>query len=414
MSTVSLEPLSAADWQRLRNLFDQAVALPPETRTRWLDNLGRDDPAMARQLRELLLAEETPAAALDSPAVDILRQPDDPMAAGSPTSMLAPGEQFGSRYQILRLLGVGGMGAVYEAFDRTLGIKVALKIIRPDFASDPLLGAELEARFKRELLLARQISHKNIIRIHDLGEIEGTWYITMALIEGADLARILDGAGRLPQERALHLARQIAEGLAAAHDAGVAHRDLKPSNILVDVHDRAVITDFGIARTLTRTPGAPGEAPDDLAGSFGYMAPEQWAGRPADQRADVYAFGLILSEMLVGPSAAVTSPPLPPRHRDPTVPRRVDAVIARCLRANPNERYPSGAALAAALRGLDPLTAIEGRGGRGAPACPPSPGGGRPLRALACSSLALWPSSRCRAAPRPSNRTPLNRIPWCS
>ena len=161
----------------------------------------------------------------------ILPAPSSPTAGGGATR-LAPGQTFGQRYQIIRLLGAGGMGAVYHVWDSELNLPLALKVIRPD--PNPLATQELERRFKRELVLARQVTHTNVIRIHDLGEIDGIKYITMPFVPGTDLARLLKKEGTLPVIRALPIARQIASGLRAAHEVGVVHRDLKPANILID------------------------------------------------------------------------------------------------------------------------------------------------------------------------------------
>src|SRR5262249_39659155 len=157
---------------------------------------------------------------------------------------------FGHRYHVIRLLGIGGMGAVYQAWDSELGVAVAIKVIRPEATVDPAAAADVERRFKRELVLARQGTHKNVARTHDLGEINGIKYITMRYVDGSDLATTLRHAGQLATSRALHIARGIVAGLAAAHKAGVVHRDLKPANIMIEADSgEAVIMDFGIARS---------------------------------------------------------------------------------------------------------------------------------------------------------------------
>ena len=144
------------------------------------------------------------------------------------------GQQVGARYTIIRMLGTGGMGAVYQAFDHELGVAVAIKVIRPAAQSDATAAKELEQRFKRELVLARQVTHKYVVRIHDLGEIDGIKYLTMPFVEGETLAQLLRQAGTLPLARAIQIAQQIAQGLAAAHEKGVVHRDLKPENIMIE------------------------------------------------------------------------------------------------------------------------------------------------------------------------------------
>src|SRR4051812_46938744 len=151
----------------------------------------------------------------------------DPEAGHGP---LTPGQAFGSRYHIIRILGMGGMGAVYHAWDAELGVAVAIKIIRPEIMADPATAAEVGRRFKRELLLARQVTHKNVVRIHDLGEIDGIKYITMPYVDGADLSTIRLRDGKMPVSRVLRIARSVIGGLVEAHKAGVVHRDLKPAN----------------------------------------------------------------------------------------------------------------------------------------------------------------------------------------
>src|SRR4029078_5474102 len=212
------------------------------------------------------------------------------------SGLFAPGFAFGGRYRIIRLIGAGGMGAVYKGGDEELGVAVAIKVIRPEVLADSRTSADLERRFKRELLLARQVTHKNVVRIHDLGEVEGMKYITMPFIQGSDLARILKTRGKLPVSEALPLAKQIVAGLQAAHEAGVVHRDLKPANIMVD-EGRALIMDFGIARSTAEGGGTVAGA---VVGTLEYMAPEQAMARPVDHRADIYAVGLILHDALVG------------------------------------------------------------------------------------------------------------------
>jgi len=277
---------------------------------------------------------------------------------------LRPGQNFGPRYHIIKMLGAGGMGAVYQAWDEELGVALAVKVIRPEVAADPEVADDLQNRFKRELLLARQVTHKNVVRIHDLGELDGIKYITMPYVQGSDLATILKRQKKLPVRRALALARQIVAGLEAAHEAGVVHRDLKPANIMVDAEDHALIMDFGIARSAKT--GA-GTALGAVVGTIEYMAPEQARGQRVDHRADIYSFGLILSDMLVGrrhtPGADTAVAELvhrmqkaPPslRSSDPTIPEALDRIVARSVDLEPSGRYQTTADLAADLGQLDP------------------------------------------------------------
>ena len=213
-------------------------------------------------------------------------------------AVLPPGQQFGPRYTIIRLLGSGGMASVYQAWDETLGTAVALKLIRVEATTPRAELRQLEDRFKRELKLARQVTHPNVVRIHDLGDVDSTLYLTMEYVQGADLATLLQREPRLPLPRVLLLARQIAAGLAAAHKAGIVHRDLKPANVMVDAQDHALLMDFGIARS---TAGATiNTMPGSLIGTLDYMAPEQARGEPTDERTDLYALGVILYQMLTG------------------------------------------------------------------------------------------------------------------
>jgi serine/threonine protein kinase/tetratricopeptide (TPR) repeat protein len=276
--------------------------------------------------------------------------------------LFAPGYRFANRYEIIQLLGAGGMGAVYQAWDQELGVAVAIKIIRPEALADSGNAAGLEHRFKRELLLARQVTHKNVVRIHDLGEFDGIKYITMPFVQGQDLNRILKKRLKLPVDEVLPLASQIVAGLQAAHDAGVIHRDLKPANIMVE-GDRAYIMDFGIARSIT---GDGGTRAGAVVGTLEYMAPEQAMGQPADHRADIYAFGLILHDLLVGRrqgafgESAVAElmermrqPPQPVRMLDPDIPRALERIISLCLQPAPAARYQTTQELADDLATLD-------------------------------------------------------------
>jgi eukaryotic-like serine/threonine-protein kinase len=306
--------------------------------------------------------------------------------AGAETGPLKVGSEFG-RYHIIKVLGIGGMGAVYQAWDAELNMAVAVKVIKPEATRGRSASREMERRFKQELVLARQVTHKNVVRIHDLGELAGIKYITMPYLDGSDLASVMRKRGRIPIEEALPIVRDVAAGLVAAHEAGIVHRDLKPANIMV-LPDRAVIMDFGIARSASAAPEPPvGVAsPEAIArhpsllqasaastvigtimGTVQFMAPEQARGLPADQRADVYALGLICLDMLLGkrhgPQAekgaaaelAWRMEHAPPRARgaDPAIPEALDEIIARCVEPDAAARFQTSADLKAALDRLD-------------------------------------------------------------
>ncbi len=211
----------------------------------------------------------------------------------SSSTIVAPGTLLGSRYQILRILGQGGMGAVYEARDQELDRTIAVKVIRPELASNP----SILQRFKQELILSRNVTHKNVVRIFDLGEADGTKFITMEFVEGDDLRSVLRQHGKFSARRTVAIVQQICRALEAAHAEGVIHRDLKPQNIMRDSQGRIVVMDFGLARSLefdgmTQT-GA-------LVGTLEYMSPEQALGAQLDQRSDLFAVGLIFYELLTG------------------------------------------------------------------------------------------------------------------
>lgn len=324
-------------------------------------------------------------------AADDTRLGDSPDAtrafappAVRPSATFEAGDDFGKRYRIIKQLGAGGMGVVYQAWDEVLNVVVALKVMRPDAAMDPAEARALERQFKRELLLARQVTHKHVVRIHDLGDVDGTKYITMSFVEGEDLVHTLKREGKLPVQQVLRLARQVASGLQAAHEAGVVHRDLKPANIMVDTEGDALIMDFGIAlpssaRSAT-TPAAvaafsaseaatqfgPTVGGDPLAGAIigtlDYMSPEQSKGETVDHRSDIYTFGLILMDLLLGPrlrdpdtspwealTARISEPPKPLATRDPQVPAAFDGIITRCLQLDPADRFQTTGELVKAL-----------------------------------------------------------------
>lgn len=282
----------------------------------------------------------------------------------APPSLGGPrvGHDFGPRYSIVKTVGAGGMGIVYQALDRELNVSVALKMLR-GAPGGVRMAAELQRRFTTELLLARKITHKNVIRIHDIGEVNGIRFISMPYIEGDDLGTPL-AEGPLPLARTLRYARHLVSGLMAVHAAGVVHRDIKPVNVMIGEGDQAVLMDFGIARSSA--PGAtqftaPGASPGTLA----YMAPEQARGEQADHRTDIYAFGLLLQEMTTGTRelsvieilGRMKSAPPSLRQSHPEVPEALDAIVTRCLQPNPSKRFQTAVELAQAIAGLP-------RGGR--------------------------------------------------
>src|SRR6266404_2116822 len=263
---------------------------------------------------------------------------------------LTPGTILGERYEIIRLLGQGGMGAVYQAHDRELERQVALKVIRGDMAADP----EILRRFKQELILARQITHKNVIRIFDLGQADGFKFITMEYIEGRDLQNLLKERNKVEAGDAAKIIAQVCRALEVAHAEGVIHRDLKPQNIMLDKAGRAYVMDFGIARS-TLTPGMTQTGA--LIGTPDYMSPEQAKGQTLDARSDIFSVGIIFFEMLAGQnpfSGDTTMGKLWKRTSEParsladldkTIPRPICEIVRRCLEIDPEKRFASATEL---------------------------------------------------------------------
>ncbi len=292
------------------------------------------------------------------------------------------GDVLGGRYEILKLLGMGGMGAVYKARDMEVERLVALKVIRPDLAGNPAILA----RFKQELVLARQITHRNIVRIYDLhSEADGAKYITMEFIEGEDLRTILTRQGKLPNEEAVEIMLQVCSGLQAAHVEGVIHRDLKPSNIMRDPTGRVVLIDFGLARTIQ---GDGMTQTGMMVGTMEYMSPEQAMGKELDARSDEFAVGLIFYELLTGSmpfhaESAIASlvkrtqeQAVPLAEIDASIPVELSAIVGKCLERDPAERFASIEELVDALEVWQGKKAPTGpsvlsqRAARTAPASP--------------------------------------------
>src|SRR5437867_688387 len=280
-------------------------------------------------------------------AVVTVRPPSEVAAKGQ----LEPGSVLGERYEILQLLGQGGMGAVYKARDIELERLVALKLIRPDLASHP----EILRRFKQEVILARDVSHRNVVRIYDLGQASGVRFITMEYVEGRDLRALLHEKRKLTPEEAVPIFLQIAAALEAAHSAGIVHRDLKPQNILADKNGRVYVMDFGVARSL-ETPGMTQTGA--LMGTPEYMSPEQAKGLKVDARSDLFSMGIIFYEMLSGilPFKADTAMAtmfkrmqervVPLAQAVPGMPLFLSDIVSKCMEIDVEKRYQSSRAIA--------------------------------------------------------------------
>jgi serine/threonine protein kinase/tetratricopeptide (TPR) repeat protein len=279
--------------------------------------------------------------------------PWKPRAQTSP-QMLEPGQLLGQRYEVLQILGEGGMGAVYKARDIELNRMVALKVIRPDLATNQ----SIIDRFKQELLLATQVTHKNVIRIYDLSEADGMKFITMEYVEGEDLRGLMQKKGKLEPEEAVEIMQQTCRALDAAHSAGIIHRDLKPQNIMRDKTGRVLVMDFGLARTLE---GDGMTQTGALVGTMDYMSPEQALGKELDQRSDVFALGLIFYELLTGKmpykADSVVASLLkrtqeraaPVSSHDASIPGPLSNIVGKCMEPDVNLRYQSSAQILADL-----------------------------------------------------------------
>src|ERR1700730_16262190 len=272
--------------------------------------------------------------------------PPRPSSEAAAKGQLEPGTVLAERFEILQLLGQGGMGAVYKARDTELERLVALKLIRPELASHP----EILRRFKQELILAREVTHRNVIRIFDLGQAQGIKFITMEYVEGRDLKGQIHEKGKFTADEAVPVVLQIAAALEAAHTAGVVHRDLKPQNVMSDKDGRVYVMDFGIARSLEHQGMTQTGA---LMGTPEYMSPEQAKGEKVDARSDLFALGIIFYEMLTGnsPFKADTAMAMmfkrtqvratPLSQLNVGVPPVISDIVSKCLEIKTEERYQS-------------------------------------------------------------------------
>lgn len=291
-------------------------------------------------------------------------------SAINPQPLLPIGSLVGNRYEILALLGEGGMGAVYKAHDRELGHAVALKTIRAELARNP----EMLQRFKQEVILAREITHPNVVRIYDISEDAGTKFITMEFVDGEDLHSLLEQHGKFPPVECVELIRQVCSALDAAHRKGVIHRDLKPQNIMRDRQGRVVVMDFGLARGLESDGMTQTGA---MVGTMAYMSPEQALGEKLDPRSDLFAAGLIFFELLTGnvpyhaesavaslvkrsQSAAVRASEI-----DASVPVALSNIVAKCLERDRAQRYQTAGEIMEALDGWQSSDRARGNAVRG-------------------------------------------------
>jgi eukaryotic-like serine/threonine-protein kinase len=351
-------------YQQVGRLYREALARPPAQRSSFLFTACNGDVSLQREVESLLRYDTDGDTMIDGFALQVLGE-----TLGAQQSQSWVGRQV-SHYRILSMLGYGGMGEVYRARDTRLARDVAVKALSLVYSADPMrLG-----RFEQEAQAAGKLNHPNVLAVYDIGVHEGAPYIVTELLEGEDLRQQLhDGA--LPHRRAIDYARQIASGLAATHAKGIIHRDLKPENLFVTSDGRVKILDFGLAK-LTAPSGneamSPsrrlGTSPGLIIGTIGYLSPEQLRGEQPDQRADMFAFGVILYEMLTGrrpfergSPADITAAILkeePPDLNEPrrVIPPAVDKIVRRCLEKNPAHRFQSASDLGFALEVLSPMS----------------------------------------------------------
>ncbi|MGD9347410.1 MAG: serine/threonine-protein kinase, partial [Candidatus Aminicenantes bacterium] len=276
----------------------------------------------------------------------------------TPIRILKRGTLFGERYEIIEELGRGGMGTVFRVEDTKVGQEIALKLIKPEVASD----MRTIERFRNELKITRMISHRNVCRMFDLSESKGTHFITMEYVSGEDLKSLIRRVGRLDAGTAIRITKQVCEGLLEAHRLGVVHRDLKPSNIMIDKEGNARIMDFGIARSI-KAEGLTGEG--IIIGTPEYMSPEQVEAKEVDNRSDIYSLGTVLYEMVTGQllfegvtplSIAMkhkSESPKNPQELNPQISEELSQLILKCLEKEKELRFQTSNELVDALKNVE-------------------------------------------------------------
>ena len=336
-------------WREVESVRNAVLRLPPAERESFLAGIA--DTSLRDEVASLLAADSNPNALTPDA---IVRE-----TATIPPDQHSPGTQIG-HFRVIRELGRGGMGVVYLAKDLKLRREVALKMLPPGMHLDP----ERRGRFEREARLAAALNHANIVTIFEVGEFEGRSFIATELIRGETLAQVI-ARGRLPDEEAIRIARQILAALRAAHEAGIVHRDLKPANVMLRSDGTVKVLDFGLARltqntspedaTVTTDHLTLATAPGRVMGTPGYAAPEQWEGGPGDVRSDIYSFGCILDEMLCGARKAERRPPIRSRS--------LARIVSRRLEREPQRRWASAADLDKELSRQEPRPTFLRAGG---------------------------------------------------
>jgi serine/threonine protein kinase/Tol biopolymer transport system component len=371
--------MKADRWRQVEELYDAAVELPVAERERFVREACAGDEDLRRELLSLLEAEQKAGDFMEAPALDLAAQ----VVARERSSTQQPSfinRELGP-YKIEKLLGAGGMGEVYLAHDAKLKRQVALKILPPQFVSDP----EYVRRFEREARAVSALNHPNLITIYDIGVSDGVPFIATEFVEGKTVRDLIDDGLRMKD--ALAIATQVAEALSAAHSAGVLHRDIKPENIMVRPDGYVKVLDFGLAKlkpeALAERPNpSSGTQPGLLMGTLAYMSPEQAAGDAVDQRTDIWSLGVVLFEMMTGFSptkganrmetlgAILSKEPLTAKDTNPVLPVELEHILDKALEKDRELRYQTASDFRADLkrlkRELDSSPSLSGSDGRAA------------------------------------------------
>ncbi|HEX8566886.1 MAG TPA: serine/threonine-protein kinase [Pyrinomonadaceae bacterium] len=390
--------MNAERWQKIKGLFDAAQELEPKKRARFLDSACGDDPELRGEVEKLLESFDDAESFMESPAAAEVASMfeekktliSSPATKNESNGKLIAGTILANRYRIIGMLGKGGMGEVFKAEDIKLNQTVALKFLPDKLEKD---RAALE-RFHAEVRTARQVSHPNVCRVFDIGEVENRHFLSMEFIDGDDLSSLLRRIGRLPPDKAVEISRQLCFGLGAIHEAGILHRDLKPANVIIDSKGKARITDFGIAGLEEEL-----KTGEIRVGTPAYMSPEQITGKEVSQKSDIYSLGLVLYEIFTGKRAfqsdsmpellqkQQTTAPTNPSEVLKDIDPIVEKTILQCLEKNPSERPKNALQVAMMLPGGNPLAAAIAAGETPSPemvAAAPKKGSLRPVVAVAC------------------------------
>src|SRR5262249_33729406 len=354
-------------WQQIETLYHAALERAPDERAAYLADVCADDSGLLCEVEELVRHDGAEGSFMQDNALAVAAQALEPNELSQTAPQLFPGQEIGA-YKILALLAVGGMGVVYRARDERLRREVAIKVLPASFAHD---GDRLR-RFEQEAHATSALHHPNILTSYDIGAHEGAPFIVAELLEGEELRAQLE-SGALPARRALEYALQVTQGLAAAHEKGIVHRDLKPENLFVTKDGRVKILDFGLAKLRPPEPGvvdtgAPTQKrlthPGVVMGTVSYMSPEQVRGQETDHRSDIFAFGLILYEMLSGQRAfrgtsavevmngILKEEPAELGETNPKVSPQIEKLVRRCLEKKPERRFQTASDLGFALEAL--------------------------------------------------------------